>query len=328
MLRLLLLLLAVACSPVRSGAAPDVDAYDPLAGGGEVEVIDLEFRYGDAGRIVPLRCYLPAGAKGAVPVVLFSHGLGGSRENNRYCAEHWAARGLAVVAMQHAGSDERVWKEAPVARRMGALRRAANLRSFQARAADVPATLDQLARWNAEGGRLAGRLDLDWVGMSGHSYGAITTQAVGGQSYGVLGRKFTDKRIDAALAMSPSPAPVGDPEKDFAAVSIPWMLMTGTRDSSPIGKATPEGRREVFAGLPGGKGQHYELVLHGAEHMAFSDRTLLGLKHRNPKHHVAIKAMGAAFWDAYLRGDPAAKAWLAGDGPRSLLVERDLWLRK
>jgi len=49
---------------------------------------------------------------------------------------------------------------------------------------------------------------------------------------------------------------------------------------------------------------------------------------RNPNHHRAILALSTAFWDAYLRGDAAARAWLDGDGPRSVLEPKDRWQKK
>jgi len=51
---------------------------------------------------------------------------------------------------------------------------------------------------------------------------------------------------------------------------MPWMLMTGTKDTSLIGDADVESRLAVFPVLPaGGKD---EVVLHNAEHSAFSQR--------------------------------------------------------
>ena len=56
---------------------------------------------------------------------------------------------------------------------------------------DVPAVLDQLEAWNKTSGhQLAGRLDLTRVGMSGHSFGAITTQAVSGQTFPLAGPRL------------------------------------------------------------------------------------------------------------------------------------------
>ena len=49
---------------------------------------------------------------------------------------------------------------------------------------------------------------------------------------------------------------------------------------------------------------------------------------RNHNHHRVILALCTAFWDAWLREDPAAKAWLDGDGPTSVLQKDDRWQRK
>ncbi len=45
----------------------------------------------------------------------------------------------------------------------------------------------------------------------------------------------------------------------------------------------------------------------------------------NPNHHRVILALSTAFWDAYLRGDAAALAWLNGDGPRRVMQAQDQW---
>ncbi|HEX3127433.1 MAG TPA: dienelactone hydrolase, partial [Thermoanaerobaculia bacterium] len=260
--------------------------------------------------------------------VLFSHGLGGSREGSAFLGKHWAARGYVAVFLQHPGSDESVWQGKPPRERLAALRRAASLENFLLRVKDVPVVLDQLERWNGtKGHALAGRLDLAHIGMSGHSFGAVTTQAVSGQAVGRGNPLFTDPRIKAALAFSPSTPHHGTPEQAFGSVKIPWMLMTGTEDIAPIGDADMESRLAVFPALPpGGK---YELVLFEAEHSAFTDRALPGdRKPRNPNHHRAILALSTAFWDAWLRGDVAARAWLDGKGPASVLEPKDRWQRK
>ena len=41
-----------------------------------------------------------------------------------------------------------------------------------------------------------------------------------------------------------------------------------------------------------------------------------------------ILALSTAFWDAYLKGDAEAKAWLSGDGPRGVMEAGDRWQRK
>ncbi|MBN1910639.1 MAG: dienelactone hydrolase [Pirellulales bacterium] len=304
--------------------------YDPLVvpKAAKVETVDLTVHDADRKRDIPIRIYLPA-AKGKpvpAPVVLFSHGLGGSRAGAGYLGEHWAGRGYVVVCLQHPGSDEAVWKNEPWAQRMAAMKRAASAENFLLRVRDVPVVLDQLEAWNREKGhRLAGRLDLTRVGMAGHSFGAVTTQAVSGQAIPLGGQPFTDSRIRAALALSPSSPRRGDPATAFGSVKIPWMLMTGTHDTAPIGDQTAESRRRVYPALPATI-EKYELVLFNAEHSAFSARALPGDRQpRNPNHHRAIKALSTAFWDAHLRNNAEARAWLHGPGAKSVLEAKDQW---
>lgn len=178
----------------------------------------------------------------------------------------------------------------------------------------MPAALDQLCVWNpADGHPLRGRLNLGRVGMSGHSFGAVTTQAVGWQEFPAAKAAFAESRVKAAVLLSRSgPRRGGDPNAAFGGVAIWWLLMTGTKDVGPIGDADVASRLSVFTTLPAGG--EYELVLDGAEHSAFTDTALPGDRgKRNPNHHRAVLAVSTAFWDAHLRDD-AAKRWLDGAG--------------
>ncbi len=302
-------------------------AYDPLAvPSAPVEHLELTMHDGSRQRDIPVRVYLPA-TRTPAPVVLFSHGLGGSRENDVFLGEHWAARGYVAVFMQHPGSDESVWKPLEKSERLRAMKKAANVENFQLRIEDVHVVLDVLAAWNEKAGHeLHGRLELTKVGMSGHSFGAVTTEAVSGEVY-PIGPSLTDPRIKAAVAFSPSTPKMGSAEKAFAPVKIPWLLMTGTNDAAPIGGQTVASRLEVFPALP--PGQKYELVLDKAEHSAFSDRALPGdSQPRNPNHHKLMLAVTTAFFDSVLKGDAEARAWIDGEGVKALLEKGDRWQRK
>lgn len=303
--------------------------YTPLSVSSSVtnKVVDFDVIDSQRKRTLPVRIYLPETASPA-PVILFSHGLGGSREGSAFLGKHWAARGYVAVFLQHPGSDTSVWKDKPGNQRMDAMRGAASGQNFLDRVKDVPAVLDQLERWNKETGHaLANKLNLKKVGMSGHSFGAVTTQAVSGQT--IIGDKapFTDPRIAAAVIMSPSSPRRGTAQSAFGKVSLPWMLMTGTKDISPIGDIDVASRLAVFPALPAGS--KYEMVLDEAEHSVFTERALPGDKHaRNPNHHRAILALSTAFWDAYLLNNTSAKTWLEGDGPKKVLESKDKWQRK
>ena len=327
--RLIIVLAGVALASALSTTAAG-PPYNPLAISNprKAATLDLNAKDTKRAREIPLRIYLPADRRPA-PVVLFSHGLGGSREGSAYLGEHWSFRGFVVVVVQHPGSDDAVWRDVPPAERLAAMKKAANLENALLRFGDIPAVIDQLESWNrSSDSPLAGRLDLKRIGMSGHSFGAVTTQAVSGQRTALGAASFTDTRIKAALAMSPSsPRNGGDPKRAFGGVTIPWLLMTGTNDVAVIGDADVASRLAVFPALPpGGK---YELVLNGAEHSAFSDRALPGDREkRNPNHHRVILALSTAFWDAWLREDAEARAWLDGTGPSSVLGKQDRWQRK
>jgi predicted dienelactone hydrolase len=303
--------------------------YDPLEVDRQFtpETLDLVVADADRDREIPILVYLPA-QESPAPVVLFSHGLGGSRNGCAYLGKHWAARGYVAVFVQHPGSDVSVWKDLPRLERMSALRKAANAKNYLLRVRDIPAVLDQLETWH-EGAehKLAGRLDTDHVGMSGHSFGAQTTQGVSGQAIGRGFQPFTDPRIKAAIAFSPNSPKRAAPESAFGHVKIPWLLMTGTHDTAAIGDATMETRLAVFPALP--PGNKYQVVLHLAEHSAFTERALPGdQQQRNPNHHRVILALSTAFWDAYLRDDTAARTWLDGDGPRAVMEKDDRWEKK
>ena len=319
-----LLPMAVIAVTGEAGEMPEATRYDPLAlpAGGGLKPADLTVRDQTRRREIPIRVYLPADKKPAA-VVLFSHGLGGTRKGCTYLGKHWSARGYVVVFLQHPGSDDSVWRDQPIGGRMAAMRRAASGRNFMLRVRDVPAVLDQLTAWNkGKEHLLASRMDLSRVGMSGHSFGAVTTQAVSGQAF--AGRTpLTDPRIRAAIAFSPSSPRRGAPAAAFRLVKIPWMLMTGTKDVAAIGNADLASRLAVYPALPGEK---YELVLHDGQHSAFTDRALPGdTGKRNPNHHRAILALSTAFWDLHLRKLAPAGAWLRGDGPRTVLEAKDRW---
>jgi len=283
--------------------------------------IELEVTYGILQRAVPLRIYLPDEVSPR-PLVLFSHGLGGSNQGSRYLGEHWAAHGYVAVFLQHVGSDESVWRNLPASERLTALNGASNLRNTLNRLRDVPAVIDQLAVWSARAGHpLEGRLDLGRIGMAGHSYGAVTTQAVSGQTQRGKAR-FTDERIKAALVLSPSAPGRGKPSEHFGEVRIPWMLMTGTRDIAVVGTQDLSARLAVFPALP--DGDKFELVFEGGEHNAFTDGASPG-RERNPNHHPVILALSTAFWDAYLREDETAEAWLKNGLVDERLEPGDRW---
>ncbi|MCA9140100.1 MAG: dienelactone hydrolase [Planctomycetales bacterium] len=276
-------------------------------------------------RTVPIRVYF-TDQKKAVPVVLFSHGLGGSRDGNPYLGNRWAKEGFIAVFIQHHGSDRDVMKDVPLREKFSALKDAASLKSSLDRLSDVSFVIDQLEQWNqTKEHPLFQKMDLQHIGLSGHSFGAVTTLGVAGQRR-IIGPAFDEKRIDAFLAMSPQPGKGLSPEKSLAGIERPMLCMTGTNDNSPIDPTvTPEVRQLVYKALP--DGDKYHLVFDGGNHYTFSDAAGILRRGRNPNHHPAIETISVKFWKAYLSDDKAAKKWLQSESPMSdgTLQPADVW---
>lgn len=304
-----------------------VAAYDPAQlPYAEGQVIDTVVADNARQREIPIRVFLPATTMPA-PLVLFSHGLGGNRFGADYLSVQWSRRGYVAVNLQHPGSDESIL-DVPAEQLLQAFNDAASLENSILRIEDVSAVLDQLEVWNSDpDSPFYLRLDLNRIGMTGHSFGARTTQSVSGENTPFIPGVSRDPRIDAAILFSPSPPSVGDPQQALAAVDIPWLLMTGTFDDSSVTNVTAADRLRVFPALP--PGSKYELVLFEGYHHAFTDRELSPLQEpRNPAHHGIIEALTTAFLDAYLRDDLSARAWLDGDDARSILLPGDTWQLK
>ncbi|MFO1492170.1 MAG: dienelactone hydrolase [Kiritimatiellia bacterium] len=322
--------LRTACYPLLLLTALAARAYDPLEAGDAAtpKPLDLVVKDEARKREIPVLVVLPAGTN-AAPVVLFSHGLGGTRHGSAYLGRHWAARGYAVVFVQHPGSDDGVWRGQPVGGRMANMEAAASPENFLLRVRDVPAVIDQLGVWNTgKDPLLRGRFDLERIAMTGHSFGAVTTQALAGQNL-TGGITCADKRIKAAIMFSPSGPRRGGADQAFGAVKLPWLLMTGTEDVSlRIGGIDLESRLAAFPAPASGASTRWCSTAPGtrpspngpcpARKQAQSQPPP---GHPRPLHRVPGRA--------WLKATPDARAWLDGDGPRGVMEKvGDRWQRK
>lgn len=256
-------------------------------------------------RDVPVRIRIPAGTA-RVPLILFSHGLGGSLESGAIWAEDWSNAGFAVINVQHPGSDSSI---------LGAgMFQAMNAVQLIARAKDISFVIGYATTHPREGACDLARIDPGRIGMSGHSFGAVTTQAVSGEVYpgGTLG----DSRIKAAIAFSPSPPTKGSAEDAFARIAIPFFSITGTKDSVAFSPFTAESRPKVYEAMkPGGK---YLLIIKDAEHLNFGGQRGARWPISPVSTHVqaVVKEASTDFWRWTLMGDAAARERLDTLGKR------------
>jgi dienelactone hydrolase len=306
-------LLAVVWLPAAARAA---DEYDAVADSSAVEFIRFDWHDAKRDRTVPVKVYYPRTGAGPFPVVMFSHGLGGSREGYEYLGRHWASKGYVSVHLQHPGSDDGVWRDAGAGDKMSAMRRAAaDPRNSINRPQDVSFAIDQLEKLNQETSPFQRKLDLERIGAAGHSFGAFTTLAIAGQVFAPglnRARALADPRVKAAIPMSaPVPADKRRLEEVYAKIKTPCLHMTGTLDSSPIGNTKPEERRLPFDHANGA--DQFLITFKDGDHMIFSGRGRLPANVKDGEFQKLICASSTAFWDAYLKGNAKAKVWLRND---------------
>jgi len=256
----------------------------------------LDFDWQDASRqrAVPARLYLPAepAATGGLPLLLFSHGLGGSRRGYSYLGAYLASQGLASLHVQHVGSDRGLWT-GNIFSLVGRLQDAAKESEALNRVADVRFALDQLLASEQGAG-----IDLQRIAAAGHSYGANTTMLLAGARVQRQGQvlPLLEPRIKAAILIS---APPFYGENDLAPIlqdiRIPTLHITATQDviQVPGYYSAAEDRIKVFEAM-GGPSKALA-VFEGGSHSIFTDRAGTGGLALNPQVKVATRELALAF---------------------------------
>jgi predicted dienelactone hydrolase len=285
----------------------------------------VEDRWTDAargGRALPVLLRWPEGTAPCA-LVIHSHGLGGSREGGDVWGEAWRAAGIAVLHVQHPGSD------AEVARAQGlrGLRAAASGEQWRARTADVQFVIDEVLRRAAAGQAPFTRVRADAIGASGHSFGASTVQALAGQRFAsAAAAGAADPRLRAFIAFSPS---LGRGQvasaAAFAGIVRPFLTVTGGHDGSPLDPdLTGAERARVHDALPAG--QRALLWIDGGDHATFGgnahlERRVARALRRDPEaerdqaqHHERIARVTTDWWRAKLLGEPLRTP--SGLGPK------------
>ncbi|HEY6353929.1 MAG TPA: hypothetical protein VIY30_05525 [Burkholderiaceae bacterium] len=275
---------AVADVPVSAAAA----VAEPL-------VRDFDWVDATRDRAVPVRLYWPAQmADGAaVPLVVFSHGIGGSRLGYSYLGKHFASHGIASLHLQHVGSDRQLWFGNPfwVVNRLW---KAASEDEAIQRVRDLRFALDELLDHSAYGERI----DRTRIAAAGHSYGANTVMLAAGATLQRNGHsvEFRDPRIRAALLLSAPPF-YGEPALDriLGTLTLPTLHITATEDviRVPGYYSAPDDRLAVFDAA--GSRIKTLAVFEGGSHNIFTDRAASGGVLLNPRVKSATQELALAF---------------------------------
>jgi dienelactone hydrolase len=265
---------------------------------------DQEWQDSARQRAVPVRLYLPQSTQ-PVPLMVFSHGIGGSRFGYSWLGRHAAQHGIASLHLQHVGSDRSLWT-GNVFSLVGRLQDAAQDKEAIHRALDLRFALDTLLA-----SELAPRFDAQRIVAAGHSYGANTTLLASGARVPRGGEVIDlhDARVRAAVVISAPPF-YGEPEpkRILGSVAIPSLHVTATEDiiRIPGYYSGAEDRVKVFDAT--GSPRKWLAVYEGGSHSMFTDRSGTGGVVLNPLVKTATQALVLAFVKTVFEGDGSALA--------------------
>ena len=258
-------------------AAPSL-AFFPLHGfasAAEFQIHDLDWFDDERERPVPIRLYQPRISSFATPapLIIFSHGIGGSRLGYSYLGSYWASHGLASLHVQHVGSDRSIWFGNPF-NLVSRLQEAAQEKEALARVFDLRFALTQILR-----DPLGQAINPNQIIAAGHSYGANTTLLASGARVNRdnIPVELSDFRIKAAIVIS-APRFYGQKSVDsiLQPVRLPTLHITATEDNIQIPgyfSGYPD-RLAIFEAI--GSERKALAVFEGGSHSMFTDRTRSG----------------------------------------------------
>lgn len=180
----------------------------------------------------------PASAEGPFPVVVFSHGSGGLRQQSASIVETVASHGFVVVAPDHPGNTA-------IDQLLGT--QTAPQVTATNRVLDVGVVLDRLESQEIA----AGLVDIEKVAVMGHSFGGFTALAAAGGYDGIAG----DPRVDVIVPLAPYSELLSN--ADLESISVPMLVVTGSDDRTtpvenqstrPVNRSTGDSRLVLIDG--------------------------------------------------------------------------------
>lgn len=256
-------------------------------------------------REIPVKVYYPRERHDKSPVVFFSHGLAGNSVTYQYLGKHLASHGYTVVAPKHEGSDTTaVLKKTPIF--------SFTQEELQHRAADLRFVLDRLEEGNLPDD-VMDNIDLNHKALAGHSFGALTTQAVAGvTTRDDSGEEIplSDDRFDAFIAISPYgdslPTEIlGMDTKSYGNINKPVLFINGEEDD-----LFTFGKGALAHNVPfqkAGSKEKYQVIVDGADHTSFAQA--IGLY--DAEVVDMTNSASVAFLDAHLKEERPAQFYLS-----------------
>jgi len=200
-----------------------------------------------------------------LPILIFSHGITGSRHLHQVLFEYLASRGYVVIAPDHSFDanltvfpDQRI---ADYRSDITGLPDSINIRRKQldTRRADIHFLINQLEKIQTKQIRsvLNKKLDLENIALGGHSYGGATA----------LISTYQDKRIKACIVFDSWVSPL--PEKIIAdGIDVPLLFMgRPTWDNSDY----PNNYMLLDSLMSSSLNPKYHLIIQKTKHLDYTD---------------------------------------------------------
>jgi predicted dienelactone hydrolase len=185
--------------------------------------------------------------KGRFPLVIFSHGNGGSRNQNTFWCDYLASHGYVIVSADHTANA----RLTVIGGKLVPYQLSERQNSAKDRPRDVSFLLDQMIAWDKGGDkRFAGRIDTEHAAATGMSFGSFTAHWVTDQ----------DPRFKAMIAMSGAP-------ETHTNLTIPSLRMLGSEDRT-LGE---RGNALIRANHAQHTGPSFLLEMKDGGHYSFTD---------------------------------------------------------
>ncbi len=282
-------------------------SYSSNTGSLPFESTAIELKDKKQDKDLRLRVTYPT-KEGTYPIVIWSHGAMGSKDAYKPLVSHWASHGYVCIQPTHGDSLRLIGFKG--------LKDMNNVwNKWQSRTLDVKHILDNLDAIEAKIPKLRGLMDRKNIGMGGHSFGAHTSQLIGGvRMKNPVNNQmlaFSDPRPKCLLLVSPQGTGGGFVRESWKTLTRPSMVITGTKDKSPRTGKSYKWRREVYDYTP--PGAKYLLMIDGAYHGfggIAGKRRFPGSGPDNNEHVNYVKSAATAFLDAYLKDSKPAREFL------------------
>ncbi len=254
-------------------------------------------------RNIPIKIYYPdVNVENQLPLIIISHGLGGSKDALAYLGKYWAAHGYVCIHPTHIGSDVSLFQNND-----NAINSLVSIllegEIFSESPKDISLIIDNIDEIQNLIPNKDVKINKEKIGLAGHSFGAYTTIALAGGKVTLMNKQskfFTDDRIKAFIALSP----MGDSglgllftEDSWDNINVPVMLLTGTKDMQPEIKKDYSWRIEPYDKMP--KGDKYLAIIEDATHLTFTGDKNIDETIKDDDISY-IKFLTLNFWNLYL----------------------------